>query len=344
MHSARTTLFLVVVLILQGCTTLSLRLLDSPAEKVEQALAEGNYNRAWEIVTALPSGHPDYPDIVAQRDAVNDSIARFEQQRIDEAEQLAARGDWISAISLLDESRQQWSHGDALIEARNALDERQMPALMALRSELLISEANWLAARRQQRVQLSRFADPSAHQSTEHLDARQEQLADQLEVLGNWFASHGNWQRSHANLAAVRKLVPERSLPQLEQASREVAGAARRARDAESERLRGQAREYLERYRQSRDLADLLAVKDFLQQQPHSLKEERQEFELLREERYNRDLQAGDTLYARGAYQQAYDIWQTLLPLAPDSNELTGRLERTLRVMRTLEQLESGSR
>lgn len=332
------------MLALQGCgTSLGLRLMSDPVARVDSALDEGDYDEAWRIVTRIPQSNPDYQATVAASDRVNEAITRFEQQRIREAEELSSRGDWLSAISLLEESQRHWSHGDALRQARNALDQQQMSPLLKLRSELLISEADWLVSQRQQRRDLARFADPAAQQRASQLDQRQQDVAEEMQVLGDWFASQGNWQQAHRILSATRRLAPELSLPQLERASREVAGAQRRARDARSARLQAQAREYLERYRQSQALDDLLSIGDFLGQQGLDLTAEREEFEVLREERFNRDLQRGDLLYARGDYQQAHDLWQSLVPLAPQNQELAGRIERTRRVLQNLQKLESGS-
>ena len=334
---------LLAIVALGGCTTAGLRLMQDPLATVDQSLADGHYNRAWEIVTRMPASSPHYQAARARQAEVEQAVTRFEQARLREVNQLANAGDWLAAFALLEESRRQWSHGDVFVETRQRLHERQTAALLRLQAELLASEAEWLAEQRTRRRDLARFDDRSASRRARDLERRQQQLADELQELGEHFAAAEDWPRAHTLLGAVRRLAPERSLPELERASREVAGAQRRARDAQAARIQQQARDKIERYRHSRKLDDLMAARVFVERQQLALEEERRTLDVLTEERLEQDLREGDSRYARGDYQGAYDIWKSVLPLAPNNVALNGRLERTRRVLQTLRQLEAGT-
>ncbi|MCH8544793.1 MAG: hypothetical protein LAT61_14615 [Alcanivorax sp.] len=330
---------LLMPLILSGCALL--RPAEDPVLALDQRIEAQDYNAAWRIAARIDREEAS-PELRQRLDTLDQDIIRFERIRITRARQLANEGQWAQALSSLDQARQHWAHGYAIPDARADIDQRQLRELLAARSRLLISEADWLLQQQGATNDLERFADPSAASLHQRLTRRRAELADELTMLGEWHTSAGNPALARDTLRAAGRLAPDAPAhPQLAQAEQALASSSREAQQRRNATLQREARARLTRYERSGAMEDLLAARDYIHQhrQRGNLQQESSLVDNLCQERFERDLARGDALYASGDYQGAYRHWSAIAPLMPGDRELEKKLERTRRVLSSLEQL-----
>ena len=121
-----------------------------------------------------------------------------------------------------------------------------------------------------------------------------------------------------------------------------MAGAAQRREQAASARTRQRADALIEAYRKSDTIKDLVAARNYLQQNNRdgALDEVASGLESLCRQRFNEGIRKGDNFYASGNYPQAEKVWLEVSPLYPGDNELSGKLERVRRVLGNLQNLK----
>ncbi|WP_111658226.1 hypothetical protein [Isoalcanivorax indicus] len=335
------TALLTGALLLAGCSLLQPD--TDPVTALDDALAAQDYNTAWAIANRVDP--EEASDALTQRlETLNQDIIRFERTRITQARQFANQGRWAEALTHLDDARRHWAHGYAIAEARSELDQRQMVDLLRERTQLLVREAEWLQSTESAVEGLTRFADPSATSLQQRYRQQSASLAEELTTLGEWHASQEHWSLARDALRSAARLEPARAdHPQRARAEQEVANANRAAQARRTSTLQREARNRLERYQRSGTIEDLLAARDYIEQHRHrgNLQREATEVETLVGQRFREDLATGDALYASGDYQAAYRQWSRIAPLRPGDQELDKKLERTRRVLGSLEQLRN---
>ena len=308
---------------------------------LDDAIKAQDYNRAWEIASRQNRDTAS-PALQQRLDTLDQDITRFERTRIAHAQQLANQGRWKDALDSLDEARQRWAHGQAIAHARSELDQRQLRDLLRHRTRLLVSEADWLISERSAIHQLDRFADPSADALRARLDTLARTIATELAILGEWHATHDQLRLAHDALSSAARLQPDQpASPALRALERHLASADREARAQRISTLQDQAHRLMRQYQESNDIEDLLAAREHIQRhrQRGELDREAEQIERLTRQRFEAGLAEGDALYAQAEYQAAYRHWSSIAPLKPGDMELEQRLERTRRVLGSLEQL-----
>ena len=333
---------LLCVLLLGGCTHQALMESDLSTE-LDSARRNGDYVKALDIVNKAPDEHPQYQLIQQQRENLLKEIAQHQQKRIAEADSLASSGRWQEAFNLINDLGRQWRDNEQIASARQALEQRQHQRLQQLHADLLSSEANWLLAQRESISQLQTLASRQAEILASKAQHRQSDLAHEMSQLGYFFADQKDWRRTRTMLDGAHKLSnSEERDPLLTEAERQLAGAAQRREQAASVRTRQRADALIEAYRKSDTTKDLVAARNYLQQNNRdgALDEVASGLESLCRQRFNEGIRKGDNFYASGNYPQAEKVWLEVSPLYPGDNELSGKLERVRRVLGNLQNLK----
>ena len=333
---------LLLMLTLTACQTL--RPSEDPLTTLDTALAAGDYGAAWRVMQQQGDDAPEA--LQARIDDARDTIVRFERDSIRTAQRHAGNGDWQQALGTLDQALRQWPYGEPLRRARSELDQQQIASLVGLRTELFADEAQWLRSQRTALEKLARYADPSARMLSARLTQREAEVLEELVTLGEWHAGQGNWRLTRQALRGAALLDDQHAAhPALTKAESHLSSANQRARENRSETLREEARDRLARYRTSQSVPDLVSARHYIREhrQRGHLEAEHETVERLCRERVSRDNAEGDARYARGDYAGAYQLWREVAPLAPEDADLAKKLDRTRRVLDSLEQLKAGN-
>lgn len=336
------TIVLLSVLLFSGCTHQALMESDLSSQ-LNSARSNSDYVKALDIINKAPIEHPQYDSLQQQREGLLQEIARYQQQRVAEADKLASSGRWQEAFSLINELDRQWRGADPITAARQTLEARQHLRLQQLRADLLTAEAEWLLAHQGSVSQLSALADSQAENLVSSVRRRQSELAAEMSPLGHFFADQKDWRRTRTLLDSARRLGDsEERDPLLVEAERQLASAAHRREQAASQRTRQRADVLIEAYRKSGAIKDLVAARDYLQKnnKDGALDEVGTSLESLCREQFRQGLRKGDSLYAAGNYPQAEKVWLEISPLYPGDNELAAKIERVRRVLGNLQNLK----
>jgi hypothetical protein len=344
MRNIARLLLLTQLALLGACHHLALMRSDDPVAALEQARADEDYTWARYIVENVPADDPAHDAIQKQLPALNAEIREFELRHIRQAEALAAREQWSEAFELLAVAQNNLPDSPALADTRDKLEARQLRRRNEIDGELALGEARWRLSSEttaEGYASLSRSTDQRAWQSWQRRD---RQLARDLAELAGWFANREEWQQVRDFLEAARALDPDSVDDELlARARKHIQAAEKRYLAVREQRRLEQARSLLERYEATQQLDDLLAARNFISRQASggALATVSSRVNALARQRFTADLERGDALYARGQYQQAYEVWKNIAPLQPDHDELTKKMERAEKVLGKLRHLEN---
>ena len=92
-------LSLILLVSLQGCARLTLMTSKNVAAEIEQATANGDYNKAWYYLDNIRESNPQYEQVDALREKLAADTETFEKEKASEAQSLASSGRWCSGGS-----------------------------------------------------------------------------------------------------------------------------------------------------------------------------------------------------------------------------------------------------
>lgn len=333
---------LLLIIALSGCARLALMGSEDPLADMKAAQQAGDFQRALYFAKHLDPEHPDYEAVQKALPSLHSAIREFELRSIRKAEAAAAREEWATAYDILEHAMTQWRATAPLLNAHRGIRKAEDQRRREILGTLLLSEARWRIARDARAAQLQSLTDRGSQRRYREWQRRNREVAEKLARLTDFFAEQGDWDRVRDYLASARALVPDSGREELlDKARQELAEAAREYRMSRHRQQLEEARTLLERYRSTSRLQDLLAVRKFLSQHQgnDALAAMKRTVEELTEERFQRDVKRGEALYASGQYQQAYEVWKGIAPLAPDDMELRKKLERAEKVLSKLKSL-----
>jgi len=310
----RATLGLGAVLILPGCA--SLLPFSDPADRVGDALQEHRYRDALDIIDRTDQSHPQYGLLTEQRQGVLQASREYRQERLALARDLSAREDWGQAYQLLEDTGDRVAEPEPVNSLLAQLREREARALRERLNQWYLAQAKAL-------LDTDELDRDLAH----HDDRRAARTLDQRARL----------------LEMAQRLTPDRSQPaSLKRARKTLDSARDRARDARQETRYQHAEALISRYQQTGRLEDLLAARTYLAQHDDGyLDTMREQVKRWSQDRFARTMAQGEALYAKGEYRAAHQLWQRVAPLDPENVELQKKLERSERVIRNLESLNT---
>lgn len=335
---------LLLLLSLSGCTSLLLTFNSHVVQDFQQAISQHHFQKAHDIVANLPTDHAAYAAIQKHLPELHQAEKAFTQNSLKLAHQLADDHQLQAAISLLETSRQALPKpSDKLHDALahyKAIQQQQINVRMA---SLLTHQASWILTQQSSLNYLSqqpRDAHISAQANA--ILARSPKLATQLRDLGVTFFEQRQWQSSFHCLTLAKQLGAD-PFPD-DKLAKALAHLDQKRQQRKQQRLqhrRHEADARISRYQTSRLISDLLAAKQYLDKLENvpGLADRIKRVEQLSKQRFQHDLQLGDSLYTSGHYRSAKRIWEQLSPLFPNNADLAKKLDRVDKVINSLHSL-----
>jgi tetratricopeptide (TPR) repeat protein len=337
----RATLGLGAVLILPGCA--SWLPFSDPANRVGDALQAHRYRDALAIIERTDETHPQYGLLTQQRQGVLQASREYRQEKLALARELSAREDWSQAYQVLEDTGDRVAEPEPVDALLEQLHEREARTLRARLNQWYLAQAKALLETGQLDQDLAHHDD---HRAIRILDQRarlRQQVSDGLTELGDAYADQALWRQALVSLEMAQRLTPDRVQPaSLKRARKTLDSARDRARDARQETRYQHAETLVSRYQQTGRLQDLLAARTYLTQHDDTyLDTLREQVQRWSRDRFARTMAQGEALYAKGEYRAAHQLWQQVAPLDPENVELQKKLERSERVIRNLESLNT---
>lgn len=337
----RATLSLGAILMLPGCA--SLMPFSDPADRVGNALREHRYQDALAIIDRTDEAHPQHGLLTEQRQGVLQASREYRQDKLALARDLSGREDWQQAYQLLEDTSERVAEPEPVDALLEQLREREARALRARLNQWYLAQAQALLDTGQLDRELAHHDDRRAMRILEQRARLRDQVSDGLTELGDAYADQALWRQALVSLEMAQRLTPDRDRPaSLTRARRTLDSARDRARDARQETRYQHAETLISRYQETGRLEDLLAARTYLAQHDDAyLDPMREQVKRWSRDRFARTMAQGEALYAEGEYRAAHQLWQRVAPLDPENVELRKKLERSERVIRNLESLNT---
>lgn len=351
---SRHLLLLLLLLSLNGCAYLASVSGDLDAQ-LDRWTAQQEYGKALAALDHVKPTRADYVVLMKKRDTILVKAEQYERETVNQATDLARRGQWQQALERYDQALSrlpdgkilQTGHAQLLRQQAARLDELELDLLIARGEGLLhllpvytdranVDPRSWRAQRELRSAQESaeRIAIELTQRGRTALEQRDLNLARRSLPLA--LRLHPNSETKQANQDLLRRLGPP--------ATQTTKPAAKPSREDET-------RELLQRYRQaygSKDWGEaqrLLALLELQPTPPDEITQLRSELNAEVAEAVNRHIEHGITLYSDGKYERALAVWQQALQLEPDNGRIRTHIERAERVLeklRTLQEKRSG--
>ena len=337
----RATLSLGAILMLPGCA--SLMPFSDPADRVGNALREHRYQDALAIIDRTDEAHPQHGLLTEQRQGVLQASREYRQDKLALARDLSGREDWQQAYQLLEDTGERVAEPEPVDALLEQLREREARALRARLNQWYLAQAQALLDTGQLDRELAHHEDRRAVRILAQRARLRDQVSDGLTELGDAYADQALWRQALVSLEMAQRLTPDRARPaSLTRARRTLDSARDRARDARQETRYQHAETLISRYQETGRLEDLLAARTYLAQHDDAyLDPMREQVKRWSRDRFARTMAQGEALYAEGEYRAAHQLWQRVAPLDPENVELRKKLERSERVIRNLESLNT---
>lgn len=337
----RAALGLGAVLILPGCA--SFMPFSDPVDQVDVALQEHRYRDALTIIDRTGESHPQYGLLTEQRQGVLQASQEYRQEQLARARDLSAQEDWRQAYQVLEDTGDRVAKPEPVSAMLEQLHKQEERALHARLNQWYLAQAKALLDTGQLDLALAHHHDRRAMRILDQRTRLREQVSDGLTELGDAYADQALWRQALVSLEMAQRLTPNRTQPaSLKRARKTLDSARDRARDARQEARFQHAETLISGYQKTGRLEDLLAARTYLAQHDDAyLDTMREQVQSWSQDRLARTMAQGEALYAKGEYRAAYQLWQRVAPLDPENVELQKKLERSERVIKNLESLNT---
>ncbi len=346
----RLTLPLLLIAV-TGCSTIGIYLPGTTSE-IDELLNQQRYGTALARLQALSQKQPDNEQWVKLRYEAIYQAFRFEQQMIAEARARQDEGDWKGALDTMDEALGRYPESTPLQQARADLKVEQDRRLADLDVDLTLARSGWLLQQRgvlEKRRALAGTSWSDDWKITD-IDSELSRLQPVLIAQGQQAFKAGNHTLAERCFELAQRIAPDAAasagLDSIRRTREKQQTATRQRQHTEQVRqVRRQYLNYLATARKALEDNDLIAARDALaaaravdSSDPNFLKLN-DEFERRHDAQVEQWLSEGSSLYRRGEFRQARDLWQKVVTLDPRNTLAQARLDRANRVIEKLERL-----
>lgn len=341
----RPLLLLLLTFALASCARLEVMVSDDIEADILAALDADDYRRASRLLSGVSPKHPDYETIAALDSRIRASQENYQRRKIAEAADLANGRRWQQAHALLKDVAARSPRGDsAIADAEDKLATRERIYYERLEGQVLLGKAQWLADTTPRQPRLAELTLRDASRLTRELDAMKQETAARLTELGRAAGAREEWMTARDLLRAAQQLAPSAEPdPVLEAAQTWLNSNASKKRKRTESAQQAEADRLIAAYRDSGDLAQLLAARQYVEAHTRGshLEQARQEVASLCLEQFDQGMRDGEKRYASGDYEGALEQWRAIQPIFPNHSELEKKMARVYRVLESLESLNA---
>lgn len=322
--------------------------------EVEQLLNEQRYGTALSRIQELSQKEPDNQELVKLRHEAIYQAFRYEQQMIAEAQARQDEGDWKGALDTIDEALLRHPDSTALQQTRTELKAEQERRLAELDTDLMLARGNWLLEEKgvlERRRTLAGASWTDGWKLTD-IDDELARMQPALILQGERALKAGKLTLAESCFSLAQRIQSDpaarKGLNAIYRTRKKQQSASReREHKAQIRQLRHQFETFLEEAREALARDDLLTARDALaaanaiDSGDPALAQLRANYQPRQEARVEQLITEGNSLYRRGLFHQARDLWREVVTLDPGNTLAQARLDRAERVIEKLERLRS---
>ncbi len=340
---------------LSGCTELITipRAVDDV--RIERWLSEQRYGKVLEVLERRAQAGNEL-DVEKRLEEVRARAADYDSEQARIATKLLDADKLNKAEEVINMAIGHYPDGPKLQQAAVRLRALRQAKIDALEAQLLLAQADWLAASVPIYERLAKV-EPSnldAIWQAKRMEQEREHVAQRLASLGLTAHASGNKDAAIRYLKTANQLVPSEPVHDVlahlgKQEKRKKEQKKAREEKVANEKRREEAEQLAQQARKELQHAQLVSARDHLDQlqdvDPDFYQLDSLRFRLERaiQTRVASLLRTGDDHYADGRIAEAKRVWEAGLKLAPDDAELLARVERAQRVLTRLRQLREDS-
>lgn len=336
---------------LTGCTELVMVPRSVDHARVERWLDEQRYGKVLEVLERRAQ-RTDELDAEKRLEEVRALASRYDSEQAKIARKLLDAGKLNEAEEVLNLAISHYPDGEQLQQAARQLRKLRQAKIDALEAQLLLAQADWLAASVPIYERLAKV-EPSnldAIWQAKRMEQERSDVAQRLASLGLTAHASGDKEAAKRYLKAADQLVPSEPVHDVlahlgKQEKRKQEQQKARKEKIASEKRREEAEQLAQQARKELQHAQLVSARDHLDQlqevDPDYYQLDSLRFRLERaiRTRVASLLKTGDDHYADGRISEAKRVWEAGLQLAPSDSELLARVERADRVLARLREL-----
>lgn len=326
-----------IVLVLVGCASTPFR--PSPTLADLQVLIEqGEFGRALQIHATLD------PQVVGQAEwkgaqsVLDEKISAYEQEVIWRVDELITEKKWEQALNVLRDGLHVIPRSESLSVKKEEVIQSRDQHRYTLLSELYSRQARTLLRNQKQVDELKKYHKADQHSQSVMRQSREQEvgLKNSLVELAKYYMEQERYDQAERCLKLAQKLGSDTSISSLIDRAKQRDGVQS---DVGVQNKANEIRKIEWAISQGR-LAD--AKKKLLSFEKLYPKEGRVPLLKARlsqqiNEQVEKGLEAGRQEYQQRNIQRALAIWEPLLSLAPDHEELNRSIERANRILENLE-------
>lgn len=342
-----------LLIALTGCSTLGVYWPGTNSE-IDELLNQQRYGVALARLQELARREPNNEQWVKLRYETIYQAFRYEQQVIAEARARQDEGDWKGALDAMDEALSRFPESTPLQQARTELKVAQDKRLADLDVDLMLARGSWLLQQRGVLEKRRALAGANWTDGWKLNDINNElaRLQPALIEQGQHALKAGKHPVAERcfNLAQRIEPSPEagQGLDAIRAARDKQQTATRKRQHTEQLRqVRHQYLVYLAATRKALKANDLITARDNLaaaramDNTDPTFQKLDAKYQTRHRAQIEQWLNEGSSLYRRGRFREARDLWQKVVTLDPSNNLAQARLDRANRVIEKLERLRS---
>jgi tetratricopeptide (TPR) repeat protein len=310
--------------------------------QIDRWLADDEYQKIEETLKHISTKHAEYKTIDRRRSEITRKKNNYIKSTLASSQKLRDSGKWQTALETLNDALDKLPGNKKLLKERNALISERDLRINELRKHMLIRKARALIQYEPIYNNLNQLI-PNDYEAKSEIDDYNEdraELADLLMSCSNHALESSDYYMAAECLSLSNQLVKTRHKTDLLKttlAKRKTIDDKRKSKHLLN--LYQQAYEKKDYHNARYNLEILSTIK------PDDKKIQKLKADLEKEIQFllEHDINQGKTLYSSGKISEALAIWENLLNIDPDNNELIALITRAKKVTQKLQELEESA-
>lgn len=290
----------------------------------------------------LKPDHPDYKAIKARTAEISERKQAFVTGSLQQAKVFVEQNKWQEALDLLETSMDKVPENKDLESLHEKLDQQRNEQVIELRKNMLLARARSLIEYETiyQKLDLLIPNDYAARNDIENYQNERETIASHLMNCNEHALTNNDFSLAETCLELSNKLVASSEKQQL------LENIRRKRKLQENKQKVKQLMDSYEEAHKAGDLAKARTHLNSLLKIDPEYSKAQQLITVVENEikqLIDKGIEEGKALYSKGKINQALTLWNNLLLIEPENQELPTLIARAQKISKKIEKLEKSS-
>ena len=341
----RLSTILPLYIFLSGCAYLH-SLDDNLPRQIDTWIETKEYGKALDTLYYIQPDNSHYRQLMAQKERIIKLATGFEQDILNRGSTFLKREDWHQAYETYEYGLDKLPDSRAIKKARTEFLTRRAAYLKQLKLKLLQHKTKWLLSDTEIRKEIARVTPQnySARWLLQDHNLDIDSTSKTLIECVTESITNNELDVARQCLNIVEQLTPsayfqQRILEVSKQLEQEIQIRSRNLSLTGQKTLRNSKVALAKGdFRSAQQVINTLPEQDM---KNGKILKYRDELDEQTEDYVDKTILEGRKLYSDGKVQEAYLLWKSLKPLAPDNERLQGMIDRAEKILHKLHQIGS---